>query len=240
MASNARMVAREVSRFIDNTLSPEALGRSLAAMARAERDSLISQGRASPQYTTFVDGLEGAREETVKPTGVIRYEFGDMTQVLGFVLGYLIQNSRRKTGEFQKAWAMAVNGRPFTGDLASIPPRAKITIVNLAPYSRKIETGAMPKMRMGRAGIEMARQAGMRKFPHYDFGKAFVDLPHSFGSLTNFEVPYVLRGDQRSFAAKYSRHIAANKGRAVRTNRLELMRGEVLAYPALEFQRRSD
>lgn len=238
MATNALVVAREVRMFADRTLSPAALSRSLAAFARQERDDLIRAGRAAAQYTTTVDGREGAVEETVNPNGLIVYDFTDLARVIGFVMTFVDALSPRMSGAFKKSWVFAVNGKPYTSAIREIPPRARLTIVNLAPYSRKVETGAMPKMKAPKKIIELARQAAGTEFPHYVFEKAFVTLPASFGELTDFQVPYILRGRQRSFAARHAARIEKNRGRSVVTARKALMEGEQLAYPALQFWRR--
>ena len=238
MPSNAAAVARDIRLVRDASLSEDALIRAFATTARRLRDDAISAGRALPQYTTTVDGREGALEETVKLTGIIQYDFTDIPRLLGFLIGATVGASPRLSGDFRDSWVFAVDGRPYTGDLKKIPPRARLTLVNLTPYSRKVEVGAMPKIRASSGIIERARQLAQREFPHYTFNKTFILLPASFGALTEFQVPYILRGHQRSFALHRSAQIAKNKGRSVLTTRADLRAGEQLTYPALEFTRR--
>lgn len=231
-------VSRTVRLFADRNMSPAGLSRHLAAIARQTRNDLIASGRASPIYSTTVDGREGAVEETVRPNGVIVYRFSSLPDIIAFLLGFLVAGSARESGAFAGAWALAVDGKRWAGSLDDIPPRARIMIVNPAPYSRKLETGAMPAAKAYANLIERARTAARARWQAYDFNKAMVNLPASFSTTAFPEVPYVLRGHQRSFAVKHAARIRQNRGRSARTSRKDLARGQLLSYPALEIVRR--
>lgn len=231
-------VSRTVRLFADRNLSPAGLSRHLAGFARRTRNDLIQTGRASPIYSTAVDGREGAVEETVRPNGVIVYRFSSLPDVIGFILGFLEAGSARDSGAFVGAWTLAVDGKRWAGALSDIPPRARVMIVNPAPYSRKLETGAMPRAKAYANLIERARTAARARWSSYDFNKALVNLPASFSTTAFPEVPYVLRGRQRSFAVKHAARITQNRGRSVMTSRKDLGRGQLLSYPALEIVRR--
>ena len=71
-AANFRRMARVV---VANDLTPDAFGRRVAAYARADRDAHIGRGEAPSRFSTLVNGVEGAAEETVRPTGAIVYQF---------------------------------------------------------------------------------------------------------------------------------------------------------------------
>jgi len=71
-AANFRRMARVV---VANDLTPAAFGQRIAAYARADRDEHIRRGEAPERYETLVNGVEGVREETVRPNGAIVYRF---------------------------------------------------------------------------------------------------------------------------------------------------------------------
>ncbi|MEQ1910800.1 MAG: hypothetical protein ABMA15_18410 [Vicinamibacterales bacterium] len=232
--------SRTLRVFKDTNLSPAGLSRHLAAIMRQERDSLIAKGQASPVYQTFVDGRLGALEETVRPDGVIHYQFSDVAEVILWEFGFVRARSPHNRGAYRDAWALAVDGRAWTGRLEDIPPLSTIMIVNPMPYARKIDIGAMPGMKEPPRIIEAARQAGQRQFPHYTFKREMVRLPSSFASESTGPVPYILAGRSRSFAVRYASSIRASGGRSVKTSRKDSAKGEELTYPALKFSRRTN
>jgi hypothetical protein len=240
MTSNALSVVKTVRLFADAALGPEARSRHLATRARQERDDVIRAGRAAPSWSVTVDGRPGASEDTVKPDGVIYYQFSNIAEVIGFVAGFITARSPRKTGEFSRSWRIGVDGHLAGADLTQIPARSEIMLVNIAPWSRKVDVGAMPGMRVPSGIVETTRQAAARKFRAYIFERTMVNLPPHFGAGEGFEVPYILRGRQRSFAKVHSARIEANRGRAITTNRKDSRAGEKLTYPALLFRMRPD
>lgn len=149
--------------FVDRTLSPEAQSRHLAAVARQARDRLIAAGRASPQHRRFVDGVEGAAEEAVRPAdgGRIVYRFGILGPVCDFALSYLISRSPArssmplnpatgKTAHYRDGFYFGVtdggrtNGGRFVPAAAFDPARLTATVTqvvigNVLPYSRKVD-----------------------------------------------------------------------------------------------------
>ncbi len=216
MPSNAASVARRVRLFRDNTLSPQALSDNLAKFARKERDDLISSGSAPASYVTLVDGQRGVVEERVRPTGKIVYIFNTLGLATSFALSFCRARSPVKSGAFQFAWFIAVNGIRFVGDLNDIPVGAEVMITNPLPYARKIDVGHM-RMSVPHHIIEDCRTAVRRAYPSINAENQFVIIPASQGG------GYVLRGHFRRGFRQHSRI----------SLRPDVFRGESMTYPAL-------
>jgi hypothetical protein len=135
---------QQVTAFVNTNLSPAARSATLARLAVEMRDGLISTGRASPVYRTFVDGREGAPEASVKGTGggVILYRFGYAAQAAVFALAFLKGRSPSKSGKYRGSFYVGVNGRFIPAvqfDPALVPAEAEIVIGNTQPYSRRVD-----------------------------------------------------------------------------------------------------
>ena len=205
-------VRRDVLYTLDHLVPPEARAARIANMARATRDKLIADGQAPALYQTFVDGKAGAAEETVKPDGgTIVYQFNVLGLAAAFALEYARARSPAHSGEYRSSWFIAVDGRPYTGDLAAIPGDAVVMVTNHAPYHRKIDTGG--QRGIGRKIVEDTRQAVRAKWPVLLVERQFVEIPGG----------YVLKGRRR----KGGRRLRASS-RA----------GAVMTYPAIVMRRR--
>jgi hypothetical protein len=135
---------QQVTAFVDQNLSPAARSATLARLAVQMRDGLISAGRASPVYRTFVDGREGAPEASVRGAGggVILYRFSYAAQAALFALGFLRARSPSASGRFRESFYLGINGRfvpaaQFNPDAVSAD--AEIVIGNTQPYSRRVD-----------------------------------------------------------------------------------------------------
>ncbi len=219
--SNGATVARQIRLWRDNTLSPQAQSHVLAAVARKRRDELIASRQASPKYETFVDGREGAAEDSVSPNGVILYRFNSLGPAATFGLIFLMSSSPVDDGDYRNSWIVAVNGSKWTGDLDDIPPDAEVMITNPKPYSRKIDVGHM-RMSVPHGLVERARQAMRTKYPALQVWRQMVNIPGALGG------GYVLKGKFRRGFRKHARKGLRSDTRA----------GEVMTYPALVFSRR--
>lgn len=105
--SAAAEIRRTVDVFIDKALSPAARSAALARAAREGVAELVRSGQASPTYRVFVDGVEGAAEERVKPEGVITYLFGNLNVAAQFGLSFLKARSPAKSGRYRESFAFA-------------------------------------------------------------------------------------------------------------------------------------
>lgn len=145
----------ELGVFIDRNLSPAAQSAALAAAAKAKADELIRTGRAQAPFRRFVDGREGAPEESVKPapSGRIIYEFNTLGAVCTFALSFLVNRSPTassvpvdqktgKTGRYRDSFYLGLDGR-FVPMKDFNPQKlgavAQIVIGNTQPYSRKLD-----------------------------------------------------------------------------------------------------
>jgi hypothetical protein len=143
-------------------ISPENISRELARLARSELANAIASGEASSIYTKFVNGNEGAAEETVVAPGPILYEFSYWQPIIEFVLKFLEQRSPVDTGRYQGAHRVML-GSQFVDPSVEFAAGEQITIVNTQPYSRKIESGFM-LMSKERAVYQDAMRAVQSQF----------------------------------------------------------------------------
>ncbi|MGE0290269.1 MAG: hypothetical protein AB7P16_28640 [Bradyrhizobium sp.] len=143
-------------------IAPEAVSAELAKLAKTELGRAVSSGAASPIYTRYVNGREGAAEESVEAPGPILYVFSWWKLVINFALEELGKASPRLTGRYQASHVVMVGGR--TVDPASdIPAEAEVMIINTQPYARKIEVGHM-RMTVPDGVYEAVRSKVVRRF----------------------------------------------------------------------------
>jgi len=232
MASNHTVVARTIRQFAADNLTPEANARKFATVARGYRDEAIRRDEAPPLYRTFVDGREGAKEETTRPGGATVYRFNLLGMIVRRVLAELQRASPNKSGDFMDSFVVAVNGAPWTRDYDEIPPDAEVMVVNVVPYARKLEAGGMV-LSVPAAPFERARQRLLRAFPSVYFGKTFVFLPAAFGR-NGYSTPYILRGQYHGaqFSAR-RRERAFKRGLPFRRAGKSQQEGQQVTYPAL-------
>jgi len=202
----------------------------VAAYAKASLAELISSGAASPVYSTFVDGRGGAAEETVKLSGgSITYLFSQIAQAATFALAYAVDRSPVDSGAYKDSWFIAIDGQPWTGSLATIPPGSVVTLTNKQPYHRKIDTGGMIT-RLPPGIVEATRQAVQRQFRGLTVEQAFVNIPGG----------YVLKGRGRESGLTFSAKAGWGRKHAPRPARAKDRRvGQTLTYPAVIMSERA-
>ena len=121
-----------------------------AAFARAEHGKIMADAPRPTGFRRWVDGREGAVEETVRPDGVIRYAYDRLGDVVQFALETLRELSPVLSGEYRDAHTVFVNETAVASLADSLDGRregSEIVIANGVPYARKIELGLM-KMRV--------------------------------------------------------------------------------------------
>jgi hypothetical protein len=90
---NGAQFARELKlAFAPGTLWADIV-QDLAPLARQDRDDAIRAGEFSAAYTTFVNGREGAIEESLQPGGAIVYRARSLGAAVAMALDYLRRNS---------------------------------------------------------------------------------------------------------------------------------------------------
>lgn len=91
------MSGAQFSREIRLAFGPDALWadivKEVAPLARADRDSAIASNEFSAAYDTFVNGREGAAEESLQPGGAIVYRARSLGAAVALALDYLRRNS---------------------------------------------------------------------------------------------------------------------------------------------------
>ena len=218
--------ARQIDVFINKKLSGAEQSSLLARIARQDVARLQAQGRASLDYTIFVDGRKGAAPETVKPGGAIVYQFSSLKDATGFALGYLIGRSpvgtnSKSPGRYRKSWVVFVNWRLWSGDLANMPRDAEVAIVNTQPYHRKLE--------MTRGGIKanltyLCKELVQKKYKNVRASHVFLELPNGPAPA-----PYVLKG---GFVSR--RQFLNSRGRAIKFGKAKFSKkGDAMTYPAV-------
>lgn len=124
----------------------EATHRAIVALAKREHGRVMTTDPRPGGFTRYVDGRKGAREEAVKPTGVIVYEYQRLDLVVQLAMETLFEKSPVLSGEYRNRHTIFLNGQPVT-NLAGWKPGDEVAISNYLPYARKIEMGKM-KMRV--------------------------------------------------------------------------------------------
>ena len=169
-------------------LEPAAVNGALAKYARAELAKAIAAG-ASPQYDKFVNGVEGAAEESVRAPGPIVYEFTNWPIVISAAIDELRKRVRSKSGRYAASFIVIVGGRVAT-DYRTIPSDAEVIIVNAQPYTRRLDTS-----RSGaRRHFLGAYQALRRRFGEvFSIRNVYLDIKTGVHPL----IPYTLKSGGR-------------------------------------------
>lgn len=114
-------------------------------LAEAEQTNEAALGHV-PAHQTFVDGRLGASEDSVKPDGVILYEFELTSDALTWISEQLAaaspvgSGSDRHAGLYQHSHMLFADGVQVDPD-GEIPGASEYVFVDSLPYSRKIEVG---------------------------------------------------------------------------------------------------
>lgn len=218
---------RRVQVLIDNTLSPQALSARLAETAKRVRDREIKSGAVPPIYRTFVDGREGASEESVKPSGKIVYRFNSMGVVGRYALSFLINRSpprssaplnpkTGKTAHYRDGFMIGVNGRLIpekSFDMKSVPADAELVITNFLPYHRKVDVQLVGGRKLN---FGTNSPAGLLDDAVVSIKKRFDDLVDVKRVYTmKFSGQYILRQEQTHKSGKYAGRPRKRAGKPV-------------------------
>ena len=196
-------------------ISPEAVSAELARFAKRERDGFIRRGEASGNYDTFVNGVRGAAEETVRAPGPILYVFSYWEPILAFARDYLARRSPRLSGDYVDSQVVMVGSQVLQPG-APIAADEEVMLVPTVPYARKIEMGFMqmsvPRFVIYDAAEAIAIKFGGTKGP-LKVSMRMVNLPNG----------YVLKGVFRRGFRKHARTDLKRDTRA----------GARMTYPAI-------
>lgn len=221
----------EMNRFVTEDLSVETVRDLLIADVKAERERLIASGEASSSWNRTVNDVPDAPEADLRIGGSIVYNFGRIADVTAYALDMCRARSPVSSGAYRDAWSILVDDRIWTRDLEDLPFGAEVTIVNPAPYARKIDVGAMQNMSAPAKIIEGVRQSIFRQYPGMTVWRKFINLS---GTVGNFRTPYLLKGGAARKLAKLDmRSSAYRRGTKYLARRKDLAAGQPVTYPAL-------
>lgn len=193
-------------------LAPETISRELARFARSSLADVIAAGEASTIYTKYVNGREGAEEETVVPPGPIVYDFSYWQPILAFTLAELEKRSPRKTGAYIASHVVMVGSQAIRPD-AQIAAGEEVSVVATVPYARKIESG-FQRVSTGDAVFQ-----DVRRKVQSQFGRA-VDVKFRMVYIPN---GYILKGHFRRGYKEFAR----------RKLQRDTQAGARMTYPAI-------
>lgn len=188
MATGFEGFDRQIA-FATDGIAPENIAKELAKFARAELAKAIAAG-ASPNYDRYVNGRQGAPEESYQAPGSILYVFSNWPLVINAALAELQKRSPRRSGRFASSFVVLAN-QTVTTDYGSIPATAEVIIFNAQPTSRKAEVGRLgiPARRL----FDGTKSALSRRFREgFAFQTMFVNIKAGVHPL----VPYILKGSQ--------------------------------------------
>lgn len=143
-------------------MAPEAINRELAAFAKRALADAIASGEASPIYTQYINGREGAPIDSVIAPGPALFVFSYWQPIIKFALDYLEKRSPKKSGDYIKSHVVMVGSQVMRPD-AEFAAGEEISIVATVPYSRKIEAGHM-RMSVPSGVFQDARKAVQSQF----------------------------------------------------------------------------
>jgi hypothetical protein len=167
-------------------LELDQINKALAAYARQELAKAIAAG-APRQYQRFVNGHEGAAEESVVAPGPITYLFVNWGVVIPAALDELKKRSPRRTGRYMNSFVVVVGGRTVVTDYSKIRPDGEVIIFNAYPSTRKIETGNNGP---GARHFDLARRALNSRFKGaFEVEMKYVDVPGGVAP----GAPYILK-----------------------------------------------
>lgn len=230
---------RTVELVIDKRMDKVVVAERVAMYARASLAELQQAKRASQMYTTFVDGVKGAREESVRlDRGSIVYLFNHIYQAAIVALEYAVARSPQRSGRYKEGWFIAVEGSPWAAPLEDIPSDAQVTLTNREPYHRKIDTGGMITS-VPPGIVEDTRQMLQKRFPNLKVDRTFVTISAGRDSRGD-PVPYVLRGHSVESGLSFSRKEGWKRLHAPRlSRRIDRAAGQTMTYPAVVFSERT-
>lgn len=156
-------------------IAPERVNAALAAFAKAELQRVIQSGQASSMYDRYVNGRKGLSEDAVIVPGSILYVFSYWPNIIRAAVDELRRHVPVKSGRYASGFVVLADGA-IARKYADIGPESEVIVLNVRPYTRKMEVGANGK-RSGQHHFEKARQALNRQFRGtFRVEKRFIDV----------------------------------------------------------------
>lgn len=202
MARSTAAFDRVIRLAIAGVKPPE-IQKLHARIAREALSSHLARLDHQPRVIRFVDGREGAPEESVRPYGVIRYEFQRLAEIAQFALNRARELSPVQSGRYRDAWFVMAGGRQVAP--GTIPEGVELILTNDQPYHRKLEMTANQRVAAGSRSVRL---------PPGIVERVRQEIFREFGRVVDAEVTFItLRG-----------------GYVVKTGRFA---GRSMTYPAL-------
>lgn len=205
-------------------LDPAQINAALAKYAKQALREAVAAG-ASPEYIRYVNGREGAVEESVKAPGPILYEFVNWPLIINAALAELDKRAPRKSGRYAASFVVMADQK-VVSDYRGISPDAEVIIFNRQPYTRRIEAGANNSA--GKRHFDLSELAINRRFSGV-FTARTMFLTIASGLVSG--VPYILKGQY----ARLRNARIANPAKFNRSfpKRKDSQPGQPLTYPAI-------
>jgi hypothetical protein len=131
--------------FVDKTVfarlqakTVEIAQRQLVALAHEEHAKVIARCEPSA-HSTAVDGRPGAPVESVKPFGVVHFEYSYFSEIAKLALEVLKAKSPVDTGDYAADHSIYIDGVLTPADRIGMAQR--MVVANVEPYARIIEVG---------------------------------------------------------------------------------------------------
>ncbi|MDO9712457.1 hypothetical protein [Paracraurococcus lichenis] len=177
---------RSVDVFVSRDLSEPERAAHLARVAKAGLAELQGSGRAPEAFRRFVDGREGAREESVKAEGLILYRFSLLAEAATFAMTYLLTRVPVTSGAYRDALWYAVNNRPISRK-SWAPDKLgsdvdEVILFDKLPQSRKLDVqlvgGKKLRVKVKPNFFEDAAREVRKAYPSLDCWRLYsVDWP---------------------------------------------------------------
>lgn len=136
-------IDRNIALAIRQGESPQERSAALAGYARRALSEAQEQNRQAigsvPPHETFVDGRAGAALESVKPNGVIVFEFEMLADMFGYIDLLLIKHSPVKSGRYRRSHILLADGVEVDPSSPLLPDAEEYVYINTQPYARKID-----------------------------------------------------------------------------------------------------
>lgn len=181
-------------RLATADIEPQNIAPELARFARQSLSEAIQSGEGTENYTKYVNGREGAAEETVVSPGPIVYDFIWWREIVEFAIQSAVERSPERSGDYKKSWfIMTPGGVVKSWDALSI--NDTVILTNNQPYHRKIDVGHM-QMSVPPGVVEDVRRMVLGRFGNIITAKrTLIPLPGG----------YVLKGVFRRGYRPYAR-----------------------------------
>lgn len=158
LTTRVQPIDRDVQLMLAQDLSPEGQSAAFAAIAQemigeGDEANRLILGRVPPRKT-YVDGVQGASLDRVKPGGVIVAEWELVSDILFAIAQELRQVSPVRTGKYQASHTLFADGIEVPVG-TEIPQASQYVFLSDVVYAIKIEgvAGRPPQSKQAPKGV---------------------------------------------------------------------------------------